>query len=163
MGNVGGRKRVPGDAAPWAPQRVRGPVLAGVVPDQPLEIVHRAVELALSLDVKLICAYVDVTSYLSGESVTGPGDDSEGVSAGIRAGLELILNQAGVRWSFRTLSGAPVRALSEFAEFADVSIIIVGTREQRLGVRLEQLLVSSVAVELTHHRARPVLVVPLAR
>lgn len=73
---------------------MRGPLLVGVVADQPLEIVHRAAELALSLDVKLICAYVDVTSYLYGESETGPGDDSEAVSAGIPAGLELILNQA---------------------------------------------------------------------
>lgn len=69
----------------------------------------------------------------------------------------------GIRWSFQTLSGDPARALGQFAESADVSVIVVGTRERGLGIRLEQLLVGSVAVELTHRQHRPVLIVPLPR
>ena len=49
----------------YVPRRITGPVLMGVVPGQPLAVAHRAAELAHSLNVGLICAYVDVTSYLA--------------------------------------------------------------------------------------------------
>jgi hypothetical protein len=51
--------------------------------------------------------------------------------------------------------------LSQFSESADASVIVVGTRERVLGIRLEQLLVGSVAVDLTHRQHRPALVIPL--
>jgi nucleotide-binding universal stress UspA family protein len=151
-----------GDAA-FVPRRVTGPVLAGVVPGQPLTVVHRAAELAYTLNVKLICAYVDITTYLAEEPDDGLVDDVEATSAGIRERLEKTLGGTGVRWSFLTLSGDPARALGQFAESVDVSVIVVGTRERALGIRVEQLLVGSVAVELTHRQQRPVLVVPLPR
>lgn len=155
------------------PQRITGPVLAGVVPGQPPEVVQRAAELAHSLGIKLICAYVDITTYLADEPDEGIGagifgseaivDDAEGVSTVIRERLQKILNGTGVRWSFLILSGNPARALSQLAESADVSLIVVGTREPDLGTRLEHLLVGSVAVQLTRRQGRPVLVVPLTR
>lgn len=150
-------------AAAFVPRRVKGPVLAGVVPGQPRAVVHRAAELAYSLNVKLICVYVDITSYLTDEPDDGPVDDVEATSAGILEHLEDTLDGTGIRWSFRTLSGDPARALGQFAESADASVIVVGTRELGLGIRLEQLLVGSVAVDLTHRQQRPVLVVPLPR
>lgn len=150
-------------AVVFVPRRITGPVLAGVVPGQPPAFVYRAAELAYTLDVKLICAYVDITSYLAEEPDDGPVDDVEATSAGIRERLENTLDGTGVRWSFLTLSGDPARALGQLAESADVSVIVVGTRERALGIRLEQLLVGSVAVELTHRQHRPVLVVPLPR
>ncbi|WP_457971732.1 universal stress protein [Arthrobacter sp. D1-17] len=159
--------------AAFVPRRITGPVLAGVVPGQPLEVVHRAAELAHSLGVKLICAYVDITTYLADgpdeESETGPSgsevlvDDVEGVSAGIRERLHSILDGAGLRWSFLVLSGNPTQALGQLAESLDASVIVVGTREPGLGTRLEQLLVGSVAVQLTRRQLRPVLVIPLPR
>ncbi|MFY9634832.1 MAG: universal stress protein [Cellulosimicrobium cellulans] len=156
----------------FVPRRITGPVLAGVVPEQPVEVVQRAAELADNLGVKLICAYVDITTYLDNEPDEGiqagpfgseAVDDAEGVSAGIRERLEGILATAGVRWSFLILSGNPARALGQLAESANVSLIVVGTREPDLGTRLEHLLVGSVAVQLTRSQFRPVLVVPLAR
>lgn len=167
-------ERLPGAVpAAFVPRRITGPVLAGVVPGQPPEVIHSAAELAHSLGVKLICAYVDITTYLADgpdeESETGPsgseaiGDDVEGVSAGIRQRLQSILDGAGVRWSFLVLSGNPTQALGQLAESADVSVIVVGTRESGLGTRLEHLLVGSVAVQLTRRQLRPVLVIPLAR
>ncbi|MEV7136527.1 universal stress protein [Arthrobacter sp. NPDC093128] len=147
----------------FVPRRITGPVLAGVVPGQPRAVVHRAAELAYTLDVKLICAYVDITSYLTDEPHDGPVDDVEATSAGIRERLENTLDGTGIRWSFRTLSGDPAWALGQFAESADASVIVVGTRERVLGIRLEQMLVGSVAVELTHRQHRPVLVIPLPR
>ena len=150
-------------AAAFVPRRVTGPVLAGVVPGQPRAVVHRAAELAYTLNVKLICVYVDITSYLADEPDDGPVDDVEATSAGILERLENTLDGTGIRWSFRTLAGDPARALGQFAESTDASVIVVGTRELGLGTRLEQLLVGSVAVDLTHRQHRPVLVVPLPR
>jgi nucleotide-binding universal stress UspA family protein len=158
--------------AAFVPRPITGPVLAGVVPGQPLAVVHRAAELAYTLNVKLICAYVDITTYLAEEPDDGnearPGpdgivDDVEATSAGIRERLQDTLEGAGIRWSFLILSGDPARALGQLAESADASVIVVGTREHDLGTRLEQLLVGSVAVQLTHRQQRPVLVVPLPR
>jgi nucleotide-binding universal stress UspA family protein len=157
---------------PYVPRRITGPVLMGVVPGQPLAVAHRAAELAFSLNVKLICAYVDVTSYLAEEpdgrvdalpiDPDGIDDDIEGISAGIRERLQDALHGTGVRWSFVTLSGDPARALGQLAESAEASVIVVGTRERGLGARFEELLVGSIAVHLTHRQHRPVLVVPLA-
>lgn len=160
--------------AAFVPRRITGPVLAGVVPGQPLGVVQRAAELAHNLSVKLICAYVDVATYLADEpegNQVGPFgsegvvDDAEGAGAGagIRERLQRFLDGAGVRWSFLILSGNPAGALSQLAESANASVIVVGTREPDLGTRLEHLLVGSVAVQLTRRQLRPVLVVPLAR
>ncbi|MDP9989466.1 nucleotide-binding universal stress UspA family protein [Arthrobacter oryzae] len=156
----------------YVPRRISGPVLMGVVPGQPLAVAHRAAELAYSLDVKLICAYVDVTTYLAEEpdgriearpiDPDGIDDDIEGIAAAIRERLQDALDGTGIDWSFATLSGEPARALGRLAESTDASVIVVGTRERGLGARLEEVLVGSVAVHLTHRQHRPVLVVPLA-
>lgn len=96
-------------------------------------------------------------------SPNGIIDDVEATTAGIRKSLQEVLVGAGVHWSFLTLSGDPTGAVGQLAEKADVSVIVVGTREPGLGNWLEQLLVGSVAVQLTRGQHRPVLVVPLAR
>ena len=158
--------------APYVPRQISGPVLMGVVPGQPLAVAHRAAELAFSLGVKLVCAYVDVTTYLAGEpdgraearpiDPDGVDDDIEGIGATIAADLRAAFDGSGVDWSFVTLAGDPARALGRLAESADASVIVVGTRERGLGARLEEMLVGSVAVHLTHRQHRPVLVVPLS-
>lgn len=155
------------DAA-FMPRRIRGPVVASVVPNQPQEVVQRAAELAHNLYLKLICAYVDVSSYLEDEPGTPTGyeggvDDAEYVGAGIRERLHRILDSAGPRWSFLILSGNPAHALAQLAESVEASTIVVGTREPAFGARLEHLLIGSVAIELTRRQLRPVLVVPLER
>jgi nucleotide-binding universal stress UspA family protein len=150
--------------------RIGGAVVAGVAPGQPQAVTQRAAELACSLNVDLIYAYVDVTTFLNEEpddsidalpDPYGVEDDPEGVSARIRARLHQILDGTEARWSFVTLSGDPARALDRLAELVSASIIVVGTRESGLGARLEQLLVGSVAGRLMHRQHRPVLVVPL--
>ena len=162
----------PAGAVPYVPRKISGPVLMGVVPGQPLAVAHRAAELAFSLGVKLVCAYVDVTTYLAEEpdgrvearpiDPDGIDDDIEGISASIAGDLREALGASGIDWSFLTLAGDPARALGRLAESTDASVIVVGTRERGLGARFEELLVGSVAVHLTHRQHRPVLVVPLA-
>lgn len=157
--------------------RIAGPVVMGAVPGQPPAVAHRAAELALSLGVPLICAYVDVTSYLADDpggrrpsdpsgarpiDPDGIDDDVEGIAAALKARLGETLDAGGVPWSFVALAGDPARALGRLAEASGASIIVVGTRERGLGARFEELLVGSVAVHLTHRQHRPVLVVPLA-
>lgn len=156
----------------YVPRKITGPVLMGVVPGQPLAVAHRAAELAYSLNVELICAYVDITTYLAEEpdgriearpiDPDGIDDDIEGISAGIAERLRDALDGTGIHWSFATLAGDPARALGRLAESTDASIIVVGTPERGLGARFEELLVGSTAVHLTHRQHRPVLVVPLA-
>ncbi|MBT2596411.1 universal stress protein [Arthrobacter sp. ISL-72] len=156
----------------YVPRRITGPVLMGVVPGQPLAVAHRAAELAYSLKVNLICAYVDVTSYLVKEpdgrvealpiDPDGIDDDIEGISESIRERLQDALDSTGIDWSFVMLAGDPARAMGRLAESVDASVIVVGIRERGLGARFEELLVGSVAVHLTHRQHRPVLVVPLA-
>ncbi|HET8877980.1 MAG TPA: universal stress protein [Arthrobacter sp.] len=162
----------PGGSAGYSPRKITGAVLMGVVPGQPLAVVHRAAELASSLGVPLVCAYVDVTTYLADEAggrgaarpidPDGIDDDVEGIAAGIKDRLRDALGGSGVQWSFVALAGDPARALGRLAETTDASIIVVGTRERGIGARFEELLVGSVAVHLTHRQHRPVLVVPLA-
>jgi nucleotide-binding universal stress UspA family protein len=157
----------------YVPRKITGPVLMGVIPGQPLAVAHRAAELAYSLNVKLICAYVDVTTYPAKEpdgrtearpiDPDGIDDDIEGISADIKERLRDALDGTPIRWSFVTLAGEPARALGRLAESTDASVIVVGTRERGLGARFEELLVGSVAVHLTHRQHRPVLVVPLAK
>ncbi|WP_426979800.1 hypothetical protein ACQCSU_14495 [Pseudarthrobacter sp. O4] len=53
--------------------------------------------------------------------------------------------------------------MDQFAESANASVIVVGTRELGLGIRLEQLLVGSVAVELTHRQQPAGSLHPLPR
>jgi K+-sensing histidine kinase KdpD len=101
------------------PQRIAGPVVAGVVPGQPPAVVQSAARLAYSLNVKLICAYVDITSYLSNErddqdllqlaGQDGTVDDAEQASAHLREHLQAVLGKAGIRWSLLTLVGEPAR------------------------------------------------------
>lgn len=92
-----------------------------------------------------------------------PADDAEAISAGLRKHLAANLKNAGIRWSFLTLTGNPANAIGRLAESAGASTIVVGSRARRLGVRLKHLLVGSVAVELTQRQHRPVLIIPLPR
>lgn len=136
----------------------------GIVPGQPLAVLRAAVDMAEAYKVKLICAYVDITSYLADDpEEDAPADDAEATSAGLREHLKTTLEDSGVRWSFLTLTGNPAHAISQLAASAGASTIVVGTRARRLAIRLEHLLVGSVAVELTQHQHRPVLIVPLPR
>lgn len=82
--NEPARETLPGvGAAGFVPRQITGPVLAGTEPGQPPAVLHRAAELAYSLNVKLICAYMDITSSLTNEPNDGPADDAEATSAGI--------------------------------------------------------------------------------
>ncbi len=154
------------------PHRIRGPVLMGVVPGQPLAVTHRAAELAYSLDVELFCAYVDASSYPTGEGPDGSvgsrpidpdgvEDEDDSGSLAIENRLSAVLSPYGISWSYRRMAGDPARTLGRLAQKVDASVIVVGTRERGMGHKLEEMLTGSVAVHLAHRQCTPVLVVPL--
>lgn len=173
------QKRVQTQPAPLPRQRMAGPVVAGIVPGQPAIVIRQSAALAYSLGVGLVFAYVDVTRYLvqdhDGEDDTsapidpdGVDDagDAEGTARSIRERIASELGDGGDEngahdWSFVTLAGEPARALARLAENVHAGVIVVGTRERGVGARLEEFLVGSVAVHLTHRQHRPVLVIPL--
>ncbi|WP_343317566.1 universal stress protein [Arthrobacter sp. TMP15] len=152
--------------------RITRPVVMGVIPGQPLSVAKQAAELAYSLGVELLCAYVDITTYVveedpNGHVATQPidpdrfDDDIERISAAIKERLASVLTPYGISWSYRCLAGDPARALGRLAKTVDASMIVVGTRERGISHRLEELLSGSVAVHLAHRQHKPVLVVPL--
>lgn len=165
--------------APMPHQRMAGPVVAGVVPGQSAIVIRQSAALAYSLGVGLVFAYVDVTRYLVEEhdgaddtsaAIDPDGvderDDVEGAARSIkeRISTELGDGESGAAepgWSFVTLAGEPARSLARLAESVHACVIVVGTRERGVGARLEEFLIGSVAVHLTHRQHRPVLVIPL--
>lgn len=168
------RKRPQTQPAPMPHQRMSGPVVAGVVPGQPAIVIRQSAALAYSLGVGLVFAYVDVTRYLiedhdGADDTSGPidpdgvdePDDAEGAARSIRERIGTELAGDETSWSFVTLAGEPARALARLAESVHACVIVVGTRERGVGARLEEFLIGSVAVHLTHRQHRPVLVIPL--
>ncbi len=154
--------------------RIRGAVIAGVIPRQPPVVIRQAAELAYSLGVELVLAYVDVTRFqvagsdgVSGASApidpdgVDDGYDPEGVGTTLRAHIATELASYDLPWSFVQLAGEPARALGHLAAKVKASVIVVGTRERGLGARLEEILTGAVSVHLAHRQNCPVLVVPL--
>jgi nucleotide-binding universal stress UspA family protein len=148
-----------------------GPVVVGVVPHQPPEVLAEAAALAATLRAELVPAYVDRSRYVVQEHPDGsvrsspidpdpddPADATDG--AAILDPLRERLDTAGVHWSFRYLAGEPSRALAHLAQVLGARVIVVGTREHGLRPRLEGFFTGSVAVQLAHRQTVPVLVVP---
>jgi len=80
----------------------------------------------------------------------------------IEESLTHVLAATGVPWEFRYLAGRPDRALTHLARAVDAAAIVVGTRAPGTGARFREAVEGSVAVRLSHHQHRPVLVVPLS-
>ena len=120
----------------------------------------------------LYCAFVDtgrfvVEEYADGTVLHQP-IDPDGVDedwperqARIEAHLHDVLDPTGVAWRFRYLAGRPDRALTHLARAVDASAYVVGTRAPGPGARVREVFEGSVAVRLSQHQHRPVLVVPL--
>ena len=121
---------------------------------------------------ELCCAYVDSSRYVREERPDGTvlhdAIDPDGADDAwqrrqdeLERTLAAVLADAGVGWSFRYLAGRADRALTHLARAVDAAGFVVGTRHPGAGGRMREVLEGSVAVRLTHHQHRPVLVVPL--
>ncbi|MET4097190.1 universal stress protein [Arthrobacter sp. UYCu712] len=147
------------------------PLVVGVVPGQHPEVMQTAAALAASLEVPLVCGYVDEASYLvewdparsaHRLSLHPDTDDAEirTVNKELRTFIAAACDGLGVEWTLRSLAGDPARALGRLAAEAGAAMIIVGTPERGLGHRISEALNGSVAAWLSHHQQHPILIVP---
>lgn len=157
-----------------SPARMTGPVLAGVLPNQPVTVMEKAAEVALTAGLELVLAFADVTSFpvagdrdghLAAQPIDPDGidDDAPAISESLRSRIADQLDGTGVRWTFVLLAGEPARSLGRYAASINASMIVVGTKEHGLGPKFEGLVTGSVALHLAHRQNCPVLMVPLGR
>ncbi|WP_231494799.1 universal stress protein [Cellulomonas sp. KRMCY2] len=150
------------------------PIVVGVVPHQPELVALTAASWSRAAGgVTLYFAYVDVTRFTAEElpdgTVRHAEVDPDSVDdtwvdrqQQIERSLTDVLDGSGVPWEFRYLAGRPDRALTHLARTVDAAAIVVGTRAPGPGARLREVVEGSVAVQLSHHQHRPILVVPLS-
>ncbi|CAN5442674.1 hypothetical protein BH11ACT1_BH11ACT1_01270 [soil metagenome] len=150
------------------------PIVVAVVPHQPELVTLTAASWAVAAGgVPVYFAYVDPTRFTVEEHADGTvrhaDIDPDAVDDSwvtrqeqIEESLTQVLGDSGVAWEFRYLAGRADRALTHLARAVDAAAIVVGTRAPGPGARLREVVEGSVAVQLSHHQHRPVLVVPLS-
>lgn len=154
--------------------RLQGhPLVVEVEPGQPELVALTAAAWARDAGVsELYFAYVDGSRFTREEYADGTvlheAVDPDGLDASwqdrqrrIEGFLERVLADEGVSWQFRYLAGRADRALAHLARAVDAAGFVLGTRAPGPGSRMREFLEGSVAVRLSHHQHRPVLVVPL--
>lgn len=149
------------------------PLVVEVVPGQPELVALTAAAWARDAGCSaLYFAYVDGSRFVREERADGTvvheAVDPDGVDGEwrerqrhIEAFLRDAMADQGVPWHFRYLAGRPDRALTHLARAVDAAGYVVGTRAPGAGAHLRELVEGSIAVRLSHHQHRPVLVVPL--
>ena len=149
------------------------PLVVGIVPGQPELVALTAAEWARAAGAsELYFAYVDGSRFTREELADGTvlhdAIDPDGVDETWRTRQEEIetflaevLRDGGVAWHFRYLAGRADRALTHLARAVDAAAFVIGTRAPGRGARMREVIEGSVAVHLSHHQHRPVLVVPL--
>ncbi|HQY33247.1 MAG TPA: universal stress protein [Actinotalea sp.] len=150
------------------------PLVVAVTPRQPELVALTAASWSRAAGgVRLCFAYVDTTRFVVEEhpdgSVRHAEIDPDAVDdtwherrRQIEDSLTQLLGGSGVPWDFRYLAGRPDRALTHLARAVDAAAVVVGTRAPGPGARLREVVEGSLAVQLSHHQHRPVLVVPLS-
>ncbi|MFF1828771.1 universal stress protein [Paenarthrobacter sp. NPDC058040] len=147
-----------------------GPLLAGVAPNQRAAVVEHAAALAAAAGLPLVCAFVDVTVYPVDGTTGGPmapidpdgvDEDAGPIPAALQAAIAEQLAGSSVEWSVVALAGEPAHALARHAAEIGAALIVVGSREHRLGSTIKEMTGGSVARQLLHRQEHPVLVVPV--
>ncbi|WP_427018287.1 universal stress protein [Pseudarthrobacter sp. P1] len=149
-----------------------GPVLVGLMPGQDGAVTARAAELAASLGVVLLGAFVDPASYLiewdpagdveplSLDPVLSDDDETAGIARELSAQLDSVALEYGVESQFRVVAGERALALGRLAESVGAAIIVVGARRPGLLAKAEELVGGSVVRKLTSSQHTPVLAIP---
>ena len=150
------------------------PLVVGVIPGQPelVALTAAAWSDALGGD-PIYFGYSDPERIVDAEYADGTvrhsdidpdraDDEWEEREREIRGFLARALADHTGPWEFRYLAGRADRALTHLARAVDASAIIVGAKHPSSTERLREFLAGSVAVRLTRHQHRPVLIVPLA-
>ena len=149
------------------------PIVVGITPGLPSLVALTAASLARATGGELYFGFVDTARFTEEEYPDGTvrhtlidpdlvDDTWRTTQAEIERFLTVVLADQGVRWHFRYLAGSPQRALTHLARAVDAAAIVVGTRAPGPGAQIKEFFSESVAVRLTHHQHRPVVVVPLS-
>ncbi len=150
------------------------PLVVGVVPGQPELVALTAAAWADALGgVPIHFGYADPSRIVDEEFADGSvrhsgldpdqADDSwEQSEAQIRAFLGEVLADHAGPWTFHYLAGRADRALTHLARAVDASTIMVGAKHPSGTERLREFVSGSVALRLSRHQHRPVVIVPLA-
>jgi nucleotide-binding universal stress UspA family protein len=148
-------------------------IVLGVTVRQPLTVLHHAVRFAQRFDAVLVCANVDLGSYVVTEHADGsieylPVDpDAPDETAGPFDGeladrIRTVAEQAAVKVEFRQLAGEIASALGRLGEVLQAEMIVVGSRHRGVWAGLQEFFGGSVAAHLAHRQHRPVVVIPVA-
>lgn len=149
-----------------------GPIIVGVVADQPAEVLTTAATYAVRFGADLVCAHVDDSRYTvevrpDGSALSMPIDPdttaeaSAGFDLDLHARIASTLEGDEIAWSTRALAGSPAQELSRLAEALDAQMIILGVRRSGLKGSLHEFFNGSVAIQLSRRQHRPLVVVPL--
>jgi nucleotide-binding universal stress UspA family protein len=155
------------------------PLVVGVSPGQPELVALTAAAWSDALGreeagaVPLYFGYADPDRVVEDEFADGSvrhvdldpdrADDSwQDRELRIREFLGRTLASHAGPWEFRYLAGRPDRALTHLARAVGASAIVVGARHPSAAERLREFFAESVALHLTRHQHRPVIIVPLA-
>ncbi|MGI8459525.1 MAG: universal stress protein [Propionibacteriaceae bacterium] len=148
-------------------------VVVGVTPGQPDAVLLHAARFARHFNATLVCANVDLMSYVVSENADGsiealqidpdlPDVSPNVFDGGLAAHVHQALRNEGVDVSFRELAGDAAHALGRLAETLDAEMIVVGSRRSGFRSSVREYLGGSVAVHLAHRQHRCVVVVPVA-
>jgi nucleotide-binding universal stress UspA family protein len=150
------------------------PLVVGVIPGQPELVALTAAAWAQALgNVTIYFGYSDAARIVDSEYADGTvqhsaidPDQADDVWERREQEIQHFLGEVLVEhtgpWEFRYLAGRADRALTHLARAVDASAIIVGAKHPSSTERVREFLAGSVAVRLTRHQHRPVLIVPLA-
>ena len=153
--------------APLPADVKQGVVIAGAIPGGDPSVLRHASALAQTMDVPLLVVHVDTTIEID---LPDPDGYVRPVLEALRRGeadLEIVrrevksvLEQTSVEWTVVQVAGDPAMALHHLAERYRASLFVVGTRRGDIGDAVRELLDGSVALRLTRHQSRPVVVIP---
>ena len=137
------------------------PLVVGITPGQSELVALTAAAWSDALgSVPIYFGFVDQSRIVDEEYADGTVRHSE-LDADIQKFLSEALSEHKGPWEFRYLAGRPDRALTHLARAVDASAIIVGARHPHTTERLREFLSESVALHLSRHQHRPVLIVPV--
>jgi Universal stress protein UspA and related nucleotide-binding proteins len=150
------------------------PIVVGVVPGQHELVALTAAAWADALGgVAIHFGYADPSRIVDEEFADGSvrhsgldpdtADDSwEQREAQIRNFLAAALADHDGPWTFHYLAGRADRALTHLARAVDASAIMVGAKHPTATERIHEFMAGSVALRLSRHQHRPVVIIPLA-
>jgi nucleotide-binding universal stress UspA family protein len=148
-------------------------IVVGVTARQPPEVVRQAARIARHFEAVLICANVDAAAYVVAERPDGsvesrpidpdqPDWDTAVFDGGLSDRIRALAGAEGVDVEFRELAGDIAHALARLAEILEAEMIIVGSRRTGFRSSMHEFFGGSVAAQLAHRQARPLVIIPLS-